>query len=788
MTRLSLKWRLVAFFVALLIVIECATLIIVDRTAYRSAYARVETDMRQGQQMANQLLLDDAQNLRIAAIAMVRDFAFRESVVVGDHDTVVSVLDNLARRIHASAALFRDLTGRLTSSKPEIEQLLSAKLNDSSVLGEAAMAEEPQVILVGGRAYRLIGVSVHAPNRLGDVFLLFPIDMALAQQFGRLVGAEVSFYAAGPAGYTLLTSTLPGTDAQHISTLLAQAPGLASDLQAELSDGAHVGRTFALGATGGDQVRAVLDRPLQPELVGSHRLRILLIVLASAGTLLSLFASIWIARGVTRPLARLGHAVGLIAAGDYRLPIALETQDEVGAVALGLESMRVGIQEREARISELAYTDSVTGLANSNHYVRALEAHVASAVERSAELSIAVLSVDRFAQINSSLGHATGDAIARAIGERLTSLVDSHEALASCARLGSDEFAVVFPGQNTLQSEQLVKKIYAHLLPPFSYERQAIDVRVTCGVASLSEYATTWQGLLRHAYVALQAAQRAKDMVAVFNPALDDSQREHVSLLGQLQRACEHNELMLHFQPKIELITGRVIGAEALLRWNHPDRGLVAPDAFIPFAEQTGYVTALTHWVIGEAIRQLTEWQRAGIDLQVAINLSVRDLVSQQLPDYVARMVQSSGIAAQLLRFEVTESAYLQDTARAIPVLHALTSAGHRISIDDYGTGYSSLSYLRDLPVDELKIDRSFINGFVKEPALGTIVQSTIQMAHGLGLKVIAEGVETDAERLALIELHCDAMQGYLVARPMAAGVFADWLKSYALTSERARA
>jgi len=788
MTRLSLKWRLVAFFFALLIAIECTTLVIVDHAAYQSAYARVQADMHQGQQMASQLLLDDAQNLRVAAKAMVRDFAFRESVVVGDHDTVVSALDNLAQRIHASVAVFRDQSGQVTASKPDIENALAHKLHPSTAPSIAAMAQTPQVIVVGGRAYRLIAVSVQAPTRLGDLFLLFPIDMTLAQQFARLVGAEVSFYAATATGSTLLTSTLPGADAQRLSALMPSRMAGETDLRTDLSDGAHVGRAFSLGGASSDQVLAVLDRPLAPELVESRRLRVLLIVLAVVGALFSLFATIWLAQGVTRPLARLGRAVGLIASGDYSVPFEVHAKDEVGAVAVGLESMRLGIQARETRISELAYKDSITGLPNRNYYVRELETLVGAAVEQGAELSIAVLSVDRFAQINSSLGHATGDAIARAIALRLEDLSRLHPAFGTFARISSDEFAVVFAGLDSIQSEQLVKKVHEHLLPAFLHERQAVDVRVTCGVASLSAYATTWQGLLRHAYVALQGAQQAKSVVAVFNPAIDDSQREHVSLLGQLQQACEHNEFVLHYQPKIELATNRVIGVEALLRWIHPERGMVAPDAFIPFAEQTGFVTELTRWVIQQAIRQLLEWQGMGVDLQVAINLSIRDLVTLQLPEYVARMLGESGLAAQLIRFEVTESAYLQDTANAIPVLHALTSAGHRVSVDDYGTGYSSLSYLRDLPVDELKIDRSFISGFIAEPSLGVIVKSTIQMAHGLGLKVIAEGVESDAERQALTELHCDALQGYLVARPMPGAALPDWLASYTLAGERARA
>jgi EAL domain-containing protein (putative c-di-GMP-specific phosphodiesterase class I) len=282
--------------------------------------------------------------------------------------------------------------------------------------------------------------------------------------------------------------------------------------------------------------------------------------------------------------------------------------------------------------------------------------------------------------------------------------------------------------------------------------------------------------LLRNADIAMYVAKRSKSGYVVFDPKFDNSQQQHLSLLSELRSAVEHGELRLYYQPKVTLATSAVTAAESLLRWVHPTRGMVPPGMFIPFAEHTGYIKVLTQWVLEEAIRQCAVWQQEGIRMQVSVNISARDLMSRDLPEYITNLLQRFEVPASALCLEITESGFMEDPGHALRVLERLSAVGLALSIDDYGTGYSSLSYLMKLPVSELKIDRSFVSKMSGNEDLTTIVRSTIELGHSLGLKVVAEGVE-DSEGFALLrELGCDSAQGYYMSPPLPANDFRAWL------------
>jgi EAL domain-containing protein (putative c-di-GMP-specific phosphodiesterase class I) len=265
--------------------------------------------------------------------------------------------------------------------------------------------------------------------------------------------------------------------------------------------------------------------------------------------------------------------------------------------------------------------------------------------------------------------------------------------------------------------------------------------------------------------------------MAVYDAGNDSSQQQHLSLLGELRRAVEHRELRLHYQPKMTLQTNTVLEVEALLRWEHPQRGQVPPAEFIPFAEYTGYIRFVTHWVLGEAIAQCSRWSREGMPLRISVNISARDLMSRDLPDQILALLHEHAVSPDLLCLEITESGFMEDPVYAQQVLDRLAGMGLKLSIDDYGTGYSSLSYIMKLPVHELKIDRSFVSTMSGDPDLVTIVRSTIDLGHNLGLKVVAEGVEDAAGLQRLKDLGCDQAQGYFVSRPLPADDLALWLR-----------
>jgi diguanylate cyclase len=315
------------------------------------------------------------------------------------------------------------------------------------------------------------------------------------------------------------------------------------------------------------------------------------------------------------------------------------------------------------------------------------------------------------------------------------------------------------------------------LADPVFVEAQPIDITATLGLALAAGGAASADELMRCADLALEHARREKRALAVYEEALKPAARDQLSLLGELRHAVEHDELRLFFQPKIELRTGRVTGAEVLLRWQHPTRGLLNPADFIPFAEQTGFIRRLTRWTLDHAIAQGAEWHRAGKALGLAVNISADDIGDARLDSRVAGMLTRHQLPPALLTLELTESGFIEDFTRALCMLDAIAALGVSLSIDDFGTGYSSLSHLARMPVHEVKIDRSFVQGLESDPEFAPVVRSAIDMGHGLGLKVVAEGIETEASAVRLRDLGCDIAQGYLYAKPMPLAALESWLE-----------
>ena len=381
-----------------------------------------------------------------------------------------------------------------------------------------------------------------------------------------------------------------------------------------------------------------------------------------------------------------------------------------------------------------------------------------------------MMDLDRFKYVNDTLGHGVGDHVLREVSTRLQDTVKRAECI---ARLGGDEFAILVRHDGTTDFAATARQIIAALEAPILFEGQPLDVGTSIGIAHFPEHGQDAQTLVRNADIAMYAAKRNKTGFATYEQHYDTSQQEHLSLLGELRRAVEHNELRLHYQPKVSLHSSHVSAVEALIRWEHPVRGMVPPAQFIPFAEHTGYIKLLTRWVLREAVRQCGAWLREGLTLQVSVNISARDLMNRELPEHVAELLAEYEVTPGLLCLEITESGFMEDPGHAQKVLDRLAELGVKLSIDDYGTGYSSLSYIMKLPVQELKIDRSFISRMATDEEISTIVRSTIDLGHNLGLQVVAEGVEDLAVWNMLRSLGCDDAQGYFMSRPLDARALA---------------
>ncbi|MGH8229370.1 MAG: putative bifunctional diguanylate cyclase/phosphodiesterase [Steroidobacteraceae bacterium] len=774
MSRLrSLRVRLVVFLVVLLGAVQVAEFALTNHASYAAARNKIEDQFGVGQRVFARVLAQNAEHQAEAARVLASDFPFREAIATGDAATVESALENHGARIQARALLYVDLDGKVVADTlrpgaPQHPFELPALIAAARHGGEATA-----IAMLDGRALQLIAVPVRAPLTIGWVIVCFPIDAALARDLRQLTGLEVSFAAARHGRWSVLASTLPAADAANLpSSLMRDARGVETGVL-DVPSGEQLIRVLPLGAAGGERIVAVLERPIASALASFRTLRATLIGLGVLSLALSVIGSILIALGITRPLAALLAAVKRIRQGDYSQPVGIRRDDEIGVLAEGLDHMRAGIAEREQRILRLAYEDPLTHLPNRSQFSEALERGLQEARAASSSLAILIMDLDRFKYVNDSLGHGVGDHVLQEVARRLRSLAEG----ALCiARLGGDEFAVLTRDASPARVKRLAERIVAVLEQPILYEEQPLDVGASIGIAFYPQHAQDSQTLVRNADIAMYAAKRSRSGYSVYEPCYDTSQQEHLSLLSELRRAVEQGELRLHYQPKLTLSSSSVMAAEALIRWEHPVRGLVPPALFIPFAEHTGYIKALTRWVLGEALRQCEVWRREGRELQISVNISARDLMNRDLPDLIAALLEKHAVPARMLCLEITESGFMEDPQHAQKVLDRLAELGVELSIDDYGTGYSSLSYIMRLPVNELKIDQAFVSRMSENPDLATIVHSTIELGHSLGLKVVAEGVEDPRGFALLRELGCDSAQGFYLSPPLAPADFVCWL------------
>ncbi len=455
----------------------------------------------------------------------------------------------------------------------------------------------------------------------------------------------------------------------------------------------------------------------------------------------------------------LSSLAGLLNLGAVLLAIgrAMLTFRDVGALA-------------ESRLQ--ARTDELTGVANRRQFFESLNAELAGPVTA----AVVLVDLDRFKEVNDSLGHAVGDALLVQVTARLSAALAPHELL---ARLGGDEFAVLVPDGGEQAAGLRADALRLSLLRPFVVESVTLRVEASFGVSGLEAGETSTAAVLRRADAAMYAAKLARNGVVIYTPDLDRHTSERMALVDDLHVALAEDQLVLHYQPKVELGTHRVVGVEALVRWQHPVRGLLAPDLFVPLAEECGLMHQLTEVVLAQALAQAGRWSTAGLALSVAVNVSPTNLLDLGLPRRVAELLVEHDLPASALHVEVTEGVLLLDRVRATEVLHALRDLGVRLAVDDYGTGYSSLAYLQELPVHDLKLDRSFVTRMHTDPVKAAIARSTVDLAHTLGLRLIAEGVETQEAMDALHAYGCDEVQGYHLTRPLPPEGLLDWLAEW---------
>ena len=479
-------------------------------------------------------------------------------------------------------------------------------------------------------------------------------------------------------------------------------------------------------------------------------------------------------KGVLAPIATIAGALKKESEGIHEAELpergVRETQDLVSAFI----TMRKQVQARQTDLEYHALHDSLTNLGNRNRLIEHMELAIKQAVRNQGAFSLLMLDLNQFKEVNDTLGHPVGDQLLIEVGMRLAGLLRESDTI---ARLGGDEFALLLPTANDSHAIQVAEKIAEALDKPFLLEGQQLFTNASIGIATYPQHGLNPSSLIQHADIAMYLAKKGTTGWAVYDSEQDRHSVGRLGLMGELRNAVAKNELSLHFQPKSNLMNDEIYGVEALLRWNHPEHGFIQPEELVALAEQTGFIYELSAWVIENAISQGKEWNKKGIVLNIAVNLSAQNLQDERIVTHVRELLVKTGFPPKQLTLEITENAMMAEPERAVVFLGHLSAMGIQLAVDDFGTGFSSLGYLKKLPVNELKIDKSFVIDMSTNDNDAVIVRSTIDLAHNLGLKVVAEGVE-DSSTLELLKiLRCDTAQGYRISKPLPAKECFKWLR-----------
>ena len=771
--------RIALYFALLLVIALAAILAIVNAVVSGSTERDVEQSLISGERVFGLLIDDNRRQLLQSANILSADFAFREAITSSDQATTLSVLANHGARINADVAILVGLDGKLSADTLR-PKLTGQIFNYPGLIKTAELSRQAAaMVIMDGGLYQLVVVPVLAPLPVAWLVLGFRIDNQLATKLLSLTALEMSFAAKETAQgqWRLLATTLGAHQAVDLPTTLATLDRTRTGGIAITTGGEpFLGRAVFLDSPAPQEIVAVLQRSVRRATQSLRNLQLVLMVLGIAALAASVLASLVLAKGITRPIDSLAKLAGRVEQGDFSQEAAVERDDEVGRLAQAFNHMRSGISAREAKISVLAFRDQLTDLPNRQLFNDRLEQAIRAARREGQSLSVMLLDLDRFKEVNDILGHDVGDLLLQEVGRRLqTALMRDSDTV---ARLGGDEFAALLTGSDAAGAQHIAQRLLDVLNQPTFLEGQNVIAGGSIGLAAYPHHGDEASTLLRHAELAMYVAKRNGSGFAVFDPNLEQQSFEHLSLMAELRHAVEHDELVLYYQPKVGLADRSVCQVEALVRWKHPLRGLVPPGEFIPFAENTGFVREITRWAVEAALSQRRKWRDAGLELTISVNVSARDLLQIDLPDLIAEMLARYGADHNWIALEITESAIMGDPQRSLAVIDRLNRMGLKLSIDDFGTGYSSLAYLKKLPVSELKIDMSFVLNMDKDQDDATIVRSTVDLAHNMGLIVVAEGVETESAWQMLEQMGCDLAQGYYISRPLDDEALVKWTNS----------
>ena len=756
----SLSTRLTVQFALLFAGAMLAVSIALSTFIAGSASREVQGQLQASGAVYDRLWQQRAQELQNAAQLLARDFGFRAAVATGDEATMQSALGNAAARLRVHTAFIVSADGKVSG----IDRTIAAR--------EAAGLWEPLdegrltgVAVLSGRPRQVVAAPIMAPTLIGWVVFASDLDEREMRALERL--SAIPLHAAvlarsngqwseAAGSMSSVSQTSAATALQHVKSKAAFEMRVGRETSIALAKPLP---TFA----GDGGAVLLLAYPKAQALRNASALQLALAVMTLLGLAIACLAT-WRAAGrITQPLARLDEAAGRLASGEH-VQVRVRGKDELARLAASFNDMVGKIAEREQRISQLAFNDVLTGLPNRSMFHQQLD-HLFRASRGNGSLfALHCLDLDQFKVINDTLGHPAGDALLVEAGQRLMQAARGQ----FVARLGGDEFVVL----QTLSGDRdaidrLARDILAAISRPLRIDGNEVIPSTSIGIALAPDDGADGDALLKNADLALYRAKEAgRGTFAFFEESLNERAQERRQLETDLRQAIEKDEFELHYQPLFDLEQNRICSFEALLRWNHPKRGLISPAEFVPVAEEAGLIVPIGAWVIREACARAMTWPE---HIRIAVNVSPVQFHRGGLQETILRTLAHSGLAPSRLEIEITESIFLEGGEATLTLLHSLRALGIRVALDDFGTGYSSLSYLQSFPFDKLKIDRSFIQNLLTRDGASAIVRAITELAQALGIETTAEGVEETAQLMELRSHGCSSVQGFLFAEPMSA-------------------
>ncbi|MCL1079186.1 EAL domain-containing protein [Parashewanella spongiae] len=767
-----LQTRIFGFFVLLLIAVQAFSFWM----AYYSYNKLEKQQLDNRMSVAEKVFRSEFDNrnhyLSIFAETAAKDFGLKEIFIDGEQKSFLIALNNHRGRIGANMAMAISKDGKVIGQLVnEMNDAGKSKVKIGSEQGthtalmlEQSMADFDSLYRLDGKIYQLRFATLKSGSTtIGWVGFGFVVDSNLASLMEDQTGL--------PTGFALSSELTPPQFLAHSGIDIASniKAVLGSFLQKGTENEDYLLWSLPLGQLGNQSLYAYMYLPRADVLKALQKqwwrqLWLVLLMLP-----VSLFAAFGISGSITKPIMRLIEQAKFIAQGNYDAKVKPSSTLELAQLAHEFTEMQTAILSREKKIVHQAFHDTLTNLPNRNE----LERLVSEWIQNGSHVIVCLLNIRRLTDVNVTLGHMVGDEVIKEVGHRLENMNN----VDLVCRLSGDEYALALKDFDDVGISTLLQRIQLQMAKRYCYQDVSLHLQLTVGVSILKSNLGLSQ-LLQQANTAMQHAKANKLDFVIYDPKIDQHTLETFELVNALTSAIENNELVLFYQPKLCLEKKKVVQVEALVRWLHPQKGTIPPDVFIPIAEKTGQMNTLSRWVIIAAIKQYHKWRSEGIELSIAVNISAENLKDSEFCQWLLNTVEQLKMPVSALTLEITEDAVVEDPESAIMQLSHWRDRGLKLSIDDFGTGYSSLGQLKQLPVHEIKIDRSFIQHLMSNDEDKIIVNSTLELAHNLGLSVVAEGVENLETLEWLTEHNCEMAQGFYLSRPIPEDELAQWLLS----------